>query len=404
MILLFLLALAGRATCRPLNLPLISSKRSQIVYFDRKLHNILPADFHGRNQFSPYPELERDQLPAIVVFDARFEEILGPEPSLVSIAISGTPGVFPFHEAPIWVEENNEIFISSDANALTGHDQSLTYISKFSLDDLSPEGKVNVTRLNLDLINANGGTNFDGKLLYCTEGRHGIAGEVALVDTRPPYQKKTLLNNFYGRQFNSPNDIEVHPQSKAIFFTDPLYGWYQAFRPPPQLPVQVYRFDPNNGRVTVVAEGFVACNGLVFSPDGKKAYVTDTGVARGNGNVFFDPSSPATIYEFDVLSVPLGQRFINRRVFAYVDTGAAGRFQTSQAFNDGIKVDTRGNVYASAGDGVHVFASDGVLLGKFLLGKTSSNLVFAGFGRLIILANDEIFLAGLSAQGTLPNA
>ena len=47
-------------------------------------------------------------------------------------------------------------------------------------------------------------------------------------------------------------------------------------------------------------------------------------------------------YAFDV--DPKTQAFHNRRVFAYADTGIP----------DGIQLDTKGNVYASCGDGVHV--------------------------------------------------
>lgn len=51
---------------------------------------------------------------------------------------------------------------------------------------------------------------------------------------------------------------------------------------------------------------------------------------------------PTTRYAFDV--DPATHAFKNRRVFAYVDAGIP----------DGIQLDTNGNVYSGAGDGVHV--------------------------------------------------
>ena len=39
------------------------------------------------------------------------------------------------------------------------------------------------------------------------------------------------------------------------------------------MPNQVYRFDPDTGDVRVVADRFDKCNGIVFSPDGKTAFV-----------------------------------------------------------------------------------------------------------------------------------
>lgn len=70
-----------------------------------------------------------------------------------------------------------------------------------------------------------------------------------------------LLNNYFGRQFNSLNDIVVHPTNKDIYFTDSLYGYLQDFRPAPGIQNQVYRFNPETGAVTVAADGFALPNG-----------------------------------------------------------------------------------------------------------------------------------------------
>jgi len=86
--------------------------------------------------------------------------------------------------------------------------------------------------------------------------------------------------------------------------------------------------------------------------------------------------------------IPIAKLFLNRRVFAYVDTGIP----------DGIQIDKNGNVYAGCGDGVQVWNSQGILLGKFFLGRTSANFIFAGDGRLVILAETKIFLASIAAQ------
>ena len=142
-------------------------------------------------------------------------------------------------------------------------------------------------------------------------------------------------------------------------------------------------------------------------------------------------------YAFDV--DPDSQTFLNRRVFAYVDTGIP----------DGIQIDKNGNVYAGCGDGVQVrvsffylpfdpsffprptssyhtfffgrsyfsslsfrytnpssdvlmenqvWNSQGTLLGKFFLGSVSSNFIFAGDRRLVILAETKIYLAKIAAQ------
>ena len=66
-------------------------------------------------------------------------------------------------------------------------------------------------------------------------------------------------------------------------------------------------------------------------------------------------------YAFDV--DPESQTFLNRRVFAYVDTGIP----------DGIQIDKNGNVYAGCGDGVQVRVSLFYLpFGPFFFMSTSS--------------------------------
>ncbi len=70
-----------------------------------------------------------------------------------------------------------------------------------------------------------------------------------------------LVNNYFGRQFNSLNDIGINPRNKDVYFTDTLYGYLQDFRPTPGLRNQVYRLDDTTGALTVVADGFVLPNG-----------------------------------------------------------------------------------------------------------------------------------------------
>lgn len=71
-----------------------------------------------------------------------------------------------------------------------------------------------------------------------------------------------LINNFFGRQFNSLNDLVVSPTNGDLYFTDTLYGYYQDFRPIPGLQNQVYRYCFETGAITVVADGFALPNGL----------------------------------------------------------------------------------------------------------------------------------------------
>jgi hypothetical protein len=72
-----------------------------------------------------------------------------------------------------------------------------------------------------------------------------------------------LLNNYFGRQFNSLNDVAVSPRTKELYFTDVTYGYLQDFRPTPGFPNQVYRFNEKTGLVSIAADGFNKPNGAL---------------------------------------------------------------------------------------------------------------------------------------------
>jgi hypothetical protein len=61
---------------------------------------------------------------------------------------------------------------------------------------------------------------------------------------------------------------------------------------------------------------------------------------------------------------------------------------------DGLRVDVHGNLWLSAGDGVHCHAPDGDLLGKVLVPESVANLCFGGAkrNRMFICGNDLALL------------
>lgn len=372
----------------------------QTVFIDPLSFNVLGQN--GSFRQSAFTQLfnpTNTSPPFFQAFDPSFLDVLGANPSIR--AIHSRPDFAFAHEAPIWVPSTDEVFfVSNDGGPLgmsdLNHNNEVSFISLQEVADAikNTGGKasdVNVTVTPLDLPETvqmtNGGTGpFRGSLLFINSGRGPLPPSLTLVDPQPPHNVTVLLDNFFGRQFNSLNDIKIHPTSKKIFFTDVTYGFINAFRPGPLLPNQVYRFDQDTGSVRIVADGFDKCNGLAFSRDGRTAFVTDTG-AGGGVVASNNQTEPTTIYAFDVDSQ--SQAFKNRRVFAYVDAGVP----------DGIQLDTKGNVYTGTGDGVQVFNSEGMLIGKFFLGTTSANMIFAGKGRLVIMAETKIFLAEIAAEG-----
>ena len=88
-----------------------------------------------------------------------------------------------------------------------------------------------------------------------------------------------LMDKFDGKPLNSPNDIVVKSDD-SIWFTDPPFGIlanYEGAVATPELPSNLYRFDPRSGQATAVTDGeYRRPNGLAFSPDESKLYVVES--------------------------------------------------------------------------------------------------------------------------------
>ncbi|ORX39790.1 hypothetical protein BD324DRAFT_614990 [Kockovaella imperatae] len=377
----------------------------------------LRTKFDDRDDHEPFG---KDQPSFISVHDSFKSQILGSSASIQVIAEDSKAFA---HEAGVWVESTQEVWLTSnlyfDGQQNAKHPElqaKRAEISKLAI----PSGKV-TTRDDLleHILTPNGGCPYGSYVLFCEQGAGpDRPSSFVLVDPKDSSKEPiVILNNFYGRHFNSLNDAVLLPPPKnvklgsattdnsslpggppsgwTLWFTDPTYGHEQGFRQKPQMPSQVYCFDPQTSEVRAVADGFDHPNGLCFSPEGDVCYVTDTGSVHGNGDI--SHRRPATIYAFDVhwpdVDMTIGGPTLhNRRLFAFIDVGLP----------DGIKCDTAGNVYSGCGDGVHVWNKYGKHIGKIFLGTYCANFCFIPGGRMICLAEEKIFLVeGLQVEGAL---
>jgi gluconolactonase len=229
---------------------------------------------------------------------------------------------------------------------------------------------------------SNGNTrDRQGRLVTCEHGARRV--------TRTEYDGTitVLADRYRGRRLNSPNDVAVRSDG-SIWFTDPPYGIlsdYEGYRADSELDGNfVFRSDPGNGEVVVVADDFDKPNGIAFSPDETVLYVADTGASHRT-------DGPRHIRAFDVDEAG---RLSNDRIFAEISPGLA----------DGFRVDTEGHVWTSAGDGVHCFSSEGDLLGKVRIPEVVSNLTFGGprRNRLFITATTSVYSVYVAARGVAP--
>lgn len=317
-------------------------------------------------------------------YHADFDGLLGPNPT-IDLLLQDASSTPTFHEACIYHESSHSVFVTSNQLALPSGQSNEATSSKFikvsRVYDTADPAKVrseDATPRDHPEGMWNGGVNYRDGLLYCAQGsKTNPGGLVYVPEPVPPYTGTTLISSFHGRQFNSVNDVIVHPRDGSIWFTDPTYGYHQGIRPEPSLPCQVYRFEPERQHIRALADGFVRPNGLCFSPDLTVLYVTDTGAIHGNPSAPIDKTGPSHIYAFDIIPGPF---LANKRLFAFADGG----------WPDGIKCDMDGNVYSGCGDGVEVWNPTGTLIGKILVTGGVANFCFGQKGA-IYMCNETRF-------------
>lgn len=222
---------------------------------------------------------------------------------------------------------------------------------------------------------ANGHTrDRQGRLVSCEHGTRRV--------TRTDWDGSItiLADRYEGKRLNSPNDVIVASDG-AVWFSDPHYGImtdYEGYKAEQELACVVYRIAPS-GEIEAVITDMACPNGLAFSPDERLLYVADT------GRMF--SADPQHIRVYDMVD----GRPVNGRHFHTVTPGCA----------DGIRVDSDGNLWSSAADGVHCIAPDGHLMGKILVPETVSNICFGGRGKncLFITATTSLYSIVLNRRG-----
>jgi gluconolactonase len=228
--------------------------------------------------------------------------------------------------------------------------------------------------------NTNGHTvDREGRLVSCEHQTRCVSR------TEHDGSRTVLVERITGQRFNSPNDVVVKSDG-TVWFSDPTYGIdtdYEGDAAASEIGAShVYRHDPARGDCAAVVTNFVKPNGLAFSPDERLLYIADTGVTHiKNG--------PAHIRRFAVGAD--GRTLSGGEVFA---TCTAGLF-------DGFRFDVHGNLWTSAGDGVHCYSPDGTLLGKIHVPEIVANVCFGGpkRNRLFICGTTSLYSIYVAVRG-----
>jgi gluconolactonase len=280
----------------------------------------------------------------------QFWDVIDPDVQLTAAA-SG----FGFTEGPVW----------DDAGFLYVSDETLNKIFR-----VYPDGK----KQELISLGDPDGNTFDQRrrLIDCASVLR------AIIEVTPDGNYKILADRYQGKKLNSPNDVIVGPDG-ALYFTDPTLDLVAGEKQ--EIAFQgVYRLD-DKGNVRLLTKDLAQPNGLAFSPDGKRFYVDD--------------SEKRNIRVYDVA---VDGNLENGRLFGE-EPGGKG-----EGVPDGMKVDTKGNLYVTGPKGIWVWDPQGHHLGTIIMPEQPANVAWGDkdYGTLYITATTSVYRLRTKAKGYVP--
>ena len=176
-------------------------------------------------------------------------------------------------------------------------------------------------------------------------------------------QRTVLTDKFEGKRFNSPNDMCVSPRDGSIYFTDPAYGLKDNVKSPLREMdyTGIFRIAPDNS-VSLIGK-FDIPNGIGISPDGR------------------------TLYNDDMKAGWLAHSLDDRGNIASSRTFIA---RDAIPGGDGLKIDSRGNMWTSSRDGIWILDASGKRLGVIRVNGVCANCDFGADGYLYMACNHQL--------------
>ncbi len=221
--------------------------------------------------------------------------------------------------------------------------------------------------------------NQRGELVACeganTGGNRRISA-TAGIDGGKDGTVRALAERFDGKRFNSPNDLVIDGQGR-VYFSDPRYVGSE----PRELDFEAVYLVGTDGSVKIATQEVSKPNGIVLSPDGKTAYVSD--------------NNPQGSRHLVALDVATDGRLERKRVLHDFGSGRGV---------DGMTIDSRGNVFATAGTGekagVYVFDSSGKQLAVIPTPGDPTNCVFGGGASVLDIQRSMLYVTCANGRGT----
>src|SRR5262249_29304805 len=165
-------------------------------------------------------------------------------------------------------------------------------------------------------------------------------------------------DKYEGKRLNSPNDM-VFKSNGDLYFTDPPYGLPKHFEDPARELdfCGVYRL-AKDGKLTLLTKEMSRPNGIALSLDEKTLYVANS-----------DPKDPV----WRAFEVKADGTLGKSRVFFDATPWVKKKWI---GLPDGMKIDNKGNLFATGPGGVHIFTPDGKHPGRIHPGAVAAVIDF----------------------------
>jgi len=298
----------------------------------------------------------------VVSLDPTFAKLVSPDARLETVARG-----FGFTEGNTWVQHGKTgylLFVDIPANNVykmtpdgkvsiylknSGQHPALNGDEMMHLGGLRDNSKPRTDPEFRQFINIGAdGLTLDpqGRLLLCTYSGRSV------VRLEKDGRRTLLADRFDGKQFNGTNDVIVK-RDGAIYFTDTWGGLRDGDKDSYAGLDKNGVFLLKNGKLSFIVQDMPTVNGLALSPDEKTLYVNS-----GRSNII------------RAYNVATDDSVSNGRLF--IDQSADKTF----GYTDGMRVDSRGNIYATGPGGIWITSAGGKHIGTILVPEKASNLTF----------------------------
>lgn len=295
---------------------------------------------------------------SIVRYDAALDAIIDSTATAEIIAEG-----FEWSEGPLWVD-SEQMLLFSDVPTNTIHQWTE---EKGSEVYLKPSGYTGNEVEKLKEPGSNGLLlDNDNHLVICQHGNRQIIRMLAPLQ-QPRVAFLMLAEKYNDKRLNSPNDA-VYNNVGELFFTDPPYGLptQRDDDPEKEIPFNGVFKVKTYGEVILLTDKISKPNGIALFPDEKKLLI-------GNS----DPNA-ADWYVLD-----LADTVVTPKLFY----SATNERDGLPGLPDGLKIDSKGIVYASGPGGIWIFNSDGKVLGKIKLDDAASNVALSTDEKTLYITN-----------------